>query len=445
MIASASRFGVRSLLLAMATVAAASISVPLDAQELSGPEHKRIEEMLAGVRREIAEHYYDSTMGGVNFAAVHDSAAVRVRDARALDAGLSAIAWMTLELHDSHTFFIPPQRTVAVEYGWEMAMVGDTCFVLRVRKGSDAEVHGLRPGDQVISINGYSPTRASLWQLQYLFWVLRPQRSLHIIVRAPGASPRELDLESKVRERSRIVDLTGADGGRDVGRLVRDGERDADDYKSFTVEYGNQILIWKLPTFEIPIDAVRDAIRNARGRKALVLDLRGDGGGYEKVMLDLISRLSRDSVVLGTVQERQKRSPLVARGSGKDAFDGQLYVLVDSRSASASELLARVVQLRGRGKVFGDRTAGAVMRAQYRPLTLGMETRVFYGVQVTEADVIMSDGGRLEGIGVTPDEIILPTAADLATKRDPVLARALTLAGMPTDAPKAGVMYPSKP
>jgi carboxyl-terminal processing protease len=176
-----------------------------------------------------------------------------------------------------------------------------------------------------------------------------------------------------------------------------------------------------------------------------VLDLRGNGGGYEKIMLEMITGLDRDSVVLGTIHERQKTSPLVARGGGKGAFEGQLYVLVDGRSASASELFARAVQLSGRGKVLGDRTSGAVMRAQFRPLSLGMETKVFYGVQVTEADVIMSDGGRLEGLGVTPDEIILPTAADLAAKRDPVLARALSLAGMPTDAAKAGSIYPSKP
>lgn len=161
-------------------------------------------------------------------------------------------------------------------------------------------------------------------------------------------------------------------------------------------------------------------------------------------MLELVKQVSRDSVVIGTVQERRKLSPLVAKGGGNNACTGELYVLVDSRSASASELFARAMQLSGRGKVIGDHTAGAVMEALYYPLSIGMEIRMLFGVQVTNADVIMADGGRLERIGVTPDELLLPTTADVAASRDPVLARAITLAGVPIDAVRAGALYPRK-
>jgi C-terminal processing protease CtpA/Prc len=411
------------------------------AQSMTGPERKKMEEMLRGVRTEIANHYYDSTYAGLNLAAVYDSAALRIRDAQALDQALAAIAWFTLELHDSHTFFNPPRRTVQAEYGWEMAMVGDSCFVLRVKPGSDAERQGVHPGDNVASVSGFAPTRENLWQINYLFEVLRPQPSLRVIERAPGGEARTLDLASKVREHSKILDMTGDDGGRDIGRLVREGEKEAEQYRGLTVEVGKDILIWKMPTFEIPLEGVHDALKRARGRKALVLDLRGNGGGYEKAMLELIGQLSHDDVVVGRTRERDKLSALVAKGSGNDAFAGQLYVLVDSRSASASEILARSAQLTGRGKVLGDRTAGAVMRARYRALKLGMETATFYGVQVTEADLVMSDDGRLEHVGVVPDELILPGGADLAAGSDPVLARAVTLAGTPIDAANAGKLY----
>jgi C-terminal processing protease CtpA/Prc len=65
-----------------------------------------------------------------------------------------------------------------------------------------------------------------------------------------------------------------------------------------------------------------------------------------------------------------------------------------------------------------------------------------YGVSVTDADVIMTDGKSLEGIGVTPDEIRLPTAADLAAQRDPVLSYAASLLGVAITPEKAGAFFP---
>ena len=434
----------RLAIAAIAAVILGSTVTAAHAQGMTGPERRKMEEMLKGVRTEIANHYYDASYAGLNLAAVYDSAAQRVRDAQTVDQALTAIAWFTFEFHDSHTFFIPPPRTVQAEYGWGMAMVGDSCFVFRVKPGSDAERQGIRPGDYIANVNGFVPTRDNLWQINYLFGLLRPQPSMRIVARAPSGEARTLDLASKVRERSKILDLTGADGGRDIGQLVREGEKEAEEFRGLTMEVGGDILVWKMPTFKLPIDELHDALKRLRGRKALVLDLRGNGGGYEKIMLELVGRLNRDDVPVGRTRERDKLTALVAKGSGNDAFVGNLFVLVDSRSASASEIFARSAQLTGRGKVLGDRTAGAVMRARTRSLKLGMETMTFYGVQVTEADLVMSDDGRLEHVGVVPDELILPSGSDLATKRDPALARALTLAGAPTDPAKAGALYLKK-
>src|SRR6266478_3684356 len=94
-------------------------------------------------------------------------------------------------------------------------------------------------------------------------------------------------------------------------------------------------------------------------------------------------------------------------------YASKLIVLIDSRSASASEIFARVIQLEKRGVVIGDHSAGAVMEALQYPHELGLDTIIPYGVSVTEADVIMADGKSLEKAGVTPDELILPSAADM--------------------------------
>jgi C-terminal processing protease CtpA/Prc len=67
---------------------------------------------------------------------------------------------------------------------------------------------------------------------------------------------------------------------------------------------------------------------------------------------------------------------------------------------------------------------------------------VYYGMSITDADVIMSDGVSLEGVGVAPDEVMLPTAADMAAGRDPVMAHAFSLVGMKIEPEKAGTLFP---
>ena len=97
------------------------------------------------------------------------------------------------------------------------------------------------------------------------------------------------------------------------------------------------------------------------------------------------------------------------------------------------------------GKEFADvdamvRSQGSVNTPQESNRAYG--TMVIYGASITKADLIMSDGKSLEKVGVTPDVVILPTAADLAAGRDPVLAKAAELAGLKLDPATAGKMFP---
>jgi len=132
---------------------------------------------------------------------------------------------------------------------------------------------------------------------------------------------------------------------------------------------------------------------------------------------------------------------MIAKHLGS-SFSGKVVVLIDSGSASASELLSRVVQLEHRGTVIGDKSAGAVMEARIYQDSQGADVKIFYDFEVTDANLLMSDGKSLEKTGVTPDEVVLPTGADLAAGRDVVLARAAELVGVKLDPVEAGKLFP---
>ena len=88
--------------------------------------------------------------------------------------------------------------------------------------------------------------------------------------------------------------------------------------------------------------------------------------------------------------------------------------------------------------------AGAVMRAEVVYDAFGLDTKVPYAISITVADLIMTDGKRLEKIGVAPDEKLFPTALDLANKRDPVLARAAEILGFKLTSEQAGAIFDKK-
>ncbi len=156
----------------------------------------------------------------------------------------------------------------------------------------------------------------------------------------------------------------------------------------------------------------------------------------------LISNLFDHDVRVGDLKRRKETKPLLTKTRGDRTFAGKLVVLIDSESGSAAELFARVVQLEKRGTVIGDVSPGAVMRARDFSHELGIDIVAFYGVSITDADIIMTDSKSLEHVGVIPDEIRLPSASDLAAKRDPVLAYAASLLGVTISPEQAGALFP---
>ena len=101
-----------------------------------------------------------------------------------------------------------------------------------------------------------------------------------------------------------------------------------------------------------------------------------------------------------------------------------------------------MVQLEKRGTVLGDRSAGGVMLSRRYSERAGADTTVFFGASVTEADVIMTDGKSLEHVGVMPDQLLVPSASDIAASHDPVLSYAAGLFGVKLSSEEAGKLFP---
>jgi carboxyl-terminal processing protease len=436
---------VRSRVLAIglaAVVAIASGAAPARSQQFRDDDIARGRTMLELIKKDVLKNYYDASYHGVDVEARFKEASERILSAKSNGEIFSIIAQVLVDFKDSHLFFLPPSRSARVEYGWRMAMVGDKCYVTAVKPGSDAASKGLKPGDMVYSVDGFAPTKENLWLLKYLYYTLRPRPSAAVIAIGPDGKARELAIQAHVTQGKRTLDLAD-DDGTDLNELVREAENEAQSTRHRYVKVGDDALIWKMPQFDMAKHDVDKMMNELAGRKALVLDLRGNGGGSEETMLRIIGNLFETKIDVGTLKRRTESLPLSAetRG-GKDVFKGKVVVLVDSGSGSASEVLARVLQIQKRATVVGDRSAGAVMRSRAHRYKYGVDTLVFYGCSITDADLVMTDGKSLENVGVQPDELLVPTAADLAAGRDPVLARAAALAGFEIDPKAAGDMFP---
>lgn len=417
-------------------------SLPANGQGVSSFDRNRGHVMLKALKSDIKKNYYDPAFRGIDLEARFKTADEKIDGAASVGQVFGIVAQVLLEFDDSHLFFIPPQRANATDYGWQMQVNGDRCFVSAVKPGSDAEVKGLKPGDEVVALDSFTPVRENLWKLKYLYYTLRPQPGMRLLLKSPDGKERQVDVMAKIKVGKKVMDLTGATGaGNDIWDLIRESENEDRLSRHRYYELGEDLMIWKMPQFDLDAGSLNDMMNKAKKRKALILDLRGNPGGAEETLKTVLGYFVDKSVKIGDAKRRKEIKPILVKGRD-DRFKGKLVVLIDSQSASSSELFARVIQMEKAGTVIGDRSAGAVMRAQGYSYQTGADVVVFYGASITDADLVMTDGQSLEHRGVTPDELLLPAAADLAAKRDPVLSRAAALVGVKLDPERAGSMFP---
>jgi C-terminal processing protease CtpA/Prc len=409
------------------------LSQAAPAQKMDSIERDRLKLMLNNIKSTIKKEYYDPNYHGIDLDARFKAATERLNQVTTTGQGMGVIAQALLDFNDSHLFFLPPATNLDVEYGWRYQIYGDRCFVTRVNPKSDAAAKGLKVGDQVLAIEQFRPTRGDLWKMNYYYNVISKRPGLNVRVLSPGASePRDLAIESKIIKLPKVINI------QMLGDLFDKRGRNEFDYNYF--KYVGGATIWKMPSFSILPTSIDTMMAKIKGSN-LILDLRGNGGGYVDTLERLAGFMFDKDLTIAELKGRKEMKPQQSKTRGKEVFSGKLIVLVDAESGSAAEIFARLVQIEKRGTVLGDVSSGSVMQSRSFVLTAGANDEVTYGVSVTNADVIMSDGKSIEHVGVTPDEIVNPTGADLAKESDPVLARALALAGAEISPEEAGKYF----
>ena len=435
--------GVSTLFLFLVLVISAS-STDLAAQAapskpLSSSDLGRAHLMLRQAHDEIKKNYYDATFHGVDLEMTFKQFDARLDQSKSINETFRVIAAFMLNLHDSHTFFMPPRRTNRSTPGFFMQIVGDKCLVTRIRPGTDA-ANKLHVGDQVLALNGFKITPENFHDIQYFLQTLSPAPAATLDLQNATGQHRQETVQATLRKGAQVLDISGGGEGGDFWKLVREDEEDEHLSRGRTFETGD-VFVWRMPTFEIPPTDADRTVDKAMKAKSLIIDLRGNSGGYIDTLKEMLGHFTDHDIQLGDKVTRKSTKPETVK-TRAPIYSGNVIVLVDRNSASAAELFARVIQLEKRGKVIGDRSAGAVMEAEELEDSVGTDYQVSYGLSITTANVVMSDGKSLENTGVIPDELMTPSPNDMAAGQDPVLSHAVGLAGAKLDPTAAGKLFP---
>lgn len=134
----------------------------------------------------------------------------------------------------------------------------------------------------------------------------------------------------------------------------------------------------------------------------LVIDLRGNGGGYLNEAINLTGLFIPQGPVVQVVAKGDKRSVLKDQHDDV-AYDGPMVVLIDRYSASASEIFAAAMQDYGRAVIVGERSFGKGTVQRVAPLRYGDNVDHESQVKYTTAQFFRVNGGSTQHKGVEPD------------------------------------------
>lgn len=334
-----------------------------------------------------------------------------------------SISGMVKSLGDPYTVFMPPEEASQFQtdingsfegVGMEIGLKNDTLVVVAPLEGSPAQKAGIRSGDKILKINDVLSNGLTVEQAVKKIRGPKGTKVSLSIVHPGGEKVVEITIERdtinlpvlELGDRKINATSTVASIGENKNGLRPDG-----------------IFVIRLFNFTAPTpEAFRNALKKfaESGSDKLLLDLRGNPGGYLEAAVDMASWfLPSGKVVVKEVTSRSGAEK-IHRSLGYDIFTDKLKfaILVDKGSASAAEILAGALQQNGVAKLVGEKTFGKGSVQELIPVT----DDTF--VKVTIAKWLTPDGTSISEHGLTPDFVVSIKEEDIKAGKDPQAERA---------------------
>jgi carboxyl-terminal processing protease len=395
--------------------------------QVSRIERERMLNILKVVSHDVEKNFYDPNLKGLDWKALTDETRAKIEKANSNSEMIAAIYVLVDKLKDSHTQFLPPGRVNQQLFGFDAKPFGNQILIYRLKKGSAAEKAGLQLGDRIVSVNGFRTGRGSFDLMMLDMRVLRPVPSMRVVYTRDNGPEQTTEVVPKIKQGQMSLNLTN---DLNIWALINEGDRSQRDY---VATFDGDIGYVEVSSFETEENKVLSLLEHP---KAVIVDLRGNPGGYIQTLLDFVGHFEPEQTTMGDTVRRNKTEPLTIKPKNPNE-KGPVVVLIDSRSGSSAEMLARYLQFSRKAIVVGDHSSGRVNASNFFVEQIGADRVVPFGVQVSVGQIVLANKEQLEHNGVTPDIQCLPAPQDIRENRDPCLKVAVSAAhkelGMPEE------------